>query len=842
MTNPKELLIQLLQGNIQVYEDDGATLILGIVAGSWFDKELFKDYDFQVSIGPDLGTESAILDLGAQNREYVETVAVNVWILQKRGVNYTPERLRHDVIHQIDELLFPYVNDPASDIDHMAVTDWCDMDEPKENILRSEMTVDFYYQKALSDVYTPPLSDDFGYQLTEELYQTAVLPGGSGVDTSPYNSPYLGNNAIFGYFYEHGSYLHMVQYKTPYNNQLFPLCELPVIDEIYSCIAGYGTWAMRYIKNTPLLYCEWERDDAYNHFLSKKWTFAPHGYKSIITIWKIKSLESSPTQFYFGVVTKAQIGGDYDDHMGDWLTDVKGIRFKRSAASGNFDAVTLMGAGTDPTHRQVGLGNAIEDNFGTWPGASGRLSTVTSDIDTIAGTEVEGGLMWDLGVLQPNQEVTIVTYHSFGDTEAEAKTELSTVKALDVETLLADEVIWWRSWLDGGKPYYAENRQLKEWASLMLQTLKMHWVEDNDAWIAQIGRYMQASWMYDFSMYAACLAKFGLGGDCKDTFTWFWNQWQANGPDEYYQIYGSYVPSNYSYCCHIPMMLWAMELVYTDTEDDSWLSSMEAFIDAIIAEMNLTFYDAANGYYKEHETLKSEMFEVKPFESDGPFSPPLMYESRGRPMFGTQLVAIRGYHAAYVLYTALGETSKASACKAKADAIYANLENFWNANKTYYQVGLEQAGDDAQTIAALRAFNSFSAHNYFLFDLHKIYPMTSTRRQRLQSCIDFIEGYQNASTGIIPQIILEDGSAIDDGVHCRAYSETHGPYFLSEQELGDAEKYHEITRKLFALYPKNGCVFEGYDPDGTHAGYGLFPMGCAYILLGLLALGVRPHV
>ncbi len=147
--DPKELLVGLLQGNIHVYDDDGVE-VPGIVSAAWYDKEIFKDYGWQVTVGPVVDARARVLDLGALHKEYSERLQVSVWVLRKRGVNYTPERLRHDLIHEIDRVLFKVVNDPTPEIRHVNLLGWLDRDEPERGILRSILVVGVEYQKARS--------------------------------------------------------------------------------------------------------------------------------------------------------------------------------------------------------------------------------------------------------------------------------------------------------------------------------------------------------------------------------------------------------------------------------------------------------------------------------------------------------------------------------------------------------------------------------------------------------------------------------------------------------------------------------------------------------------------
>ena len=152
LDNPKELLVGLLQGNIHVYEDDGSTEVTGVVSAAWFDKDLFKDHGWQVTVGPTVGASASVTDLGAHHKKYDEALQVTVWVLEKRGVNYTPERLRFDLIHEVDRILFKVINDPSDTIDQVNVSGWVDRDDPENRVLRSDLTVDVEYQKARSDI------------------------------------------------------------------------------------------------------------------------------------------------------------------------------------------------------------------------------------------------------------------------------------------------------------------------------------------------------------------------------------------------------------------------------------------------------------------------------------------------------------------------------------------------------------------------------------------------------------------------------------------------------------------------------------------------------------------
>lgn len=145
--DPKETLINLLKDELLVVDDDGQT-ISGSVGGAWYNKDLFGGgHGWQVSVGPNVDTDARILDLGALHREHVGVYAVNIWVLQKRNVGYTPERVRWDLTQHIDEILLREMFDPSSDAEYEVLTGWAERDEPEDKLLRSEILVAVYYEK-----------------------------------------------------------------------------------------------------------------------------------------------------------------------------------------------------------------------------------------------------------------------------------------------------------------------------------------------------------------------------------------------------------------------------------------------------------------------------------------------------------------------------------------------------------------------------------------------------------------------------------------------------------------------------------------------------------------------
>ena len=144
--DPEALIIRILDGNIIIL-DDGSIQVQGTVSGEWYNKEMFADRDWHVTVGPATGT-GRIMDLGAFNKEYVESVPVNIWVLDKRGANYTPKRILRDIISEICRLTLSAVHAPGGILKDVDLKVWVPRDEPLNRILRRESLVEVTYERA----------------------------------------------------------------------------------------------------------------------------------------------------------------------------------------------------------------------------------------------------------------------------------------------------------------------------------------------------------------------------------------------------------------------------------------------------------------------------------------------------------------------------------------------------------------------------------------------------------------------------------------------------------------------------------------------------------------------
>ncbi|MCD6479516.1 hypothetical protein J7L65_01870, partial [Candidatus Bathyarchaeota archaeon] len=147
--DPKKLLVDLLsdpEDGVKVYDDDGVE-VPGVISAAWYDEHIFKEADWQITVGPVAGARAEVLDIGAWHKAIREHIQLSIWVLRKREANYTPERLRRDLIQEVDRILFKAINNPGGGVGSINLSGWIDRDEPERGILRSILTVQVEYEK-----------------------------------------------------------------------------------------------------------------------------------------------------------------------------------------------------------------------------------------------------------------------------------------------------------------------------------------------------------------------------------------------------------------------------------------------------------------------------------------------------------------------------------------------------------------------------------------------------------------------------------------------------------------------------------------------------------------------
>ena len=148
-TNPKTLIISLLKDLILVYDDTTPVPVLvpGVVAGTWYDAQILGDKKWMVTVGPTIGGDLAPNDIGANTWGLKNTLVVNIWVPILENANYTSERLRFSIKEEIKRLLMAKLVDPAGDVRFLHLSNWRDLDDRENDMLRIECTVQVEWQE-----------------------------------------------------------------------------------------------------------------------------------------------------------------------------------------------------------------------------------------------------------------------------------------------------------------------------------------------------------------------------------------------------------------------------------------------------------------------------------------------------------------------------------------------------------------------------------------------------------------------------------------------------------------------------------------------------------------------
>lgn len=99
-------LVRLLSKNIRVVKDDGSLAKI-YVSPEWYDRELLKNYDGQVTVGldPSRGSQDQKLDISGKTRRRLSFLVVNIWTVDKpkQTGRKMREKLREEILRIIRE-------------------------------------------------------------------------------------------------------------------------------------------------------------------------------------------------------------------------------------------------------------------------------------------------------------------------------------------------------------------------------------------------------------------------------------------------------------------------------------------------------------------------------------------------------------------------------------------------------------------------------------------------------------------------------------------------------------------------------------------------------------------
>ena len=99
--DPITTLVRLLDKNLQVVKDDGSLAKIH-VSTEWYDRELLKNHDGQVTVGLDRSEDQKI-GLSATLRRRVGYARMNIWVVDKPGV--TGKEMRNKLRQEVNRVV-----------------------------------------------------------------------------------------------------------------------------------------------------------------------------------------------------------------------------------------------------------------------------------------------------------------------------------------------------------------------------------------------------------------------------------------------------------------------------------------------------------------------------------------------------------------------------------------------------------------------------------------------------------------------------------------------------------------------------------------------------------------
>jgi len=115
---PVTTLVRLLDKNMRVVNDDGS-LAKVYVSQQWYDRELFKNYDGQVTVGLDHSEDQKVGFSGTARRR-IGFARVNIWTTDKPEQGVTGRRMRDKMRAEINRIIREKRNKPNETLYYFA--------------------------------------------------------------------------------------------------------------------------------------------------------------------------------------------------------------------------------------------------------------------------------------------------------------------------------------------------------------------------------------------------------------------------------------------------------------------------------------------------------------------------------------------------------------------------------------------------------------------------------------------------------------------------------------------------------------------------------------------------
>lgn len=159
MTSAKATIVTLLTTATYkvAVNDDGAanptpppalnyTALTGEVLDHWPGKQDLATNDWIITVGPVVGADAQLSSIGALSKWIRESVQIDVWVMEKRDQNWAAERVRGDLVQDVDRCLHHFASSPGTGFKVVNLEAWRELDET--GLKRTCCTASMEYEKA----------------------------------------------------------------------------------------------------------------------------------------------------------------------------------------------------------------------------------------------------------------------------------------------------------------------------------------------------------------------------------------------------------------------------------------------------------------------------------------------------------------------------------------------------------------------------------------------------------------------------------------------------------------------------------------------------------------------
>jgi len=116
--DPVETVVRLLSKNMWVVKEDGSLASI-LVSKEWYDRELFKNYDGQITVGL-VESRDTKVELSGRIRRRLGSLRVNIWTTDKEGSSDSGKLMRQKMVEEINRIIRQNRNKPNETLYYFA--------------------------------------------------------------------------------------------------------------------------------------------------------------------------------------------------------------------------------------------------------------------------------------------------------------------------------------------------------------------------------------------------------------------------------------------------------------------------------------------------------------------------------------------------------------------------------------------------------------------------------------------------------------------------------------------------------------------------------------------------